>query len=112
MLENKIVVSEEQIFSIIAMSAEASGFLQQAFNKVVEGKYEESETLLVNAEESLNNAHKVQTEFIVNEANGNKTEFGIFMVHAQDHLMNTVLTKQLIKNMIIMQKQINELKNK
>ena len=111
MTEKKSFINEEVISTIIAMSGEANCFLQQAFNAVREYDYEKAEELLKKADESLNKAHDSQTLLIVKEAQGEKNEIGVFMIHAQDHLMNTILTKQLIRNMISMQKEINELKD-
>lgn len=111
MIGEKAVINEEIILTIIAMSGEANCFLQQAFNAVREYDYKKVEEFLKKADESLNKAHNSQTSLIVKETQGEKNEIGVFMVHAQDHLMNTVLTKQLIKNMISMQKEINELKD-
>ncbi|MFS0762153.1 PTS lactose/cellobiose transporter subunit IIA [Peribacillus phoenicis] len=34
------------------------------------------------------------------------------MIHAQDHLMNAILVKELLNNLILMQKDINALKEK
>ncbi len=54
----------------------------------------------------------MQTSLIHKEARGEKIEINLLLVHAQDHLMNTLLAKDLVKSMIKMQKEINELKEK
>lgn len=109
-MENTMQVSEEVIFTIIASAGEANGLLQKAFLSSQEGKYDEVDELLIKANEALNEAHKIQTSLINNEVQGNKVEMGVLMVHAQDHLMNVILTKQMITNMILLQKEINEIK--
>ncbi len=101
---------EEKIFTIIASSGEANGLIQEAFILTQEGKYEEAMKKIDESNEVLIGAHHIQTELINNEAQGIKNEIGILMVHAQDHLMNVVLAKQLIKNMIDMQKELNEIR--
>lgn len=101
---------EEKIFTIIASSGEANALIQEAFILTQQGKYEEAMKKVDESNEILVNAHHVQTELINNEAQGIKNEIGILMVHAQDHLMNVVLAKQLIKNMMDMQKELNEVK--
>jgi PTS system cellobiose-specific IIA component len=63
------------------------------------------------AKEGLIAAHKVQTELIQQESSGDKLELSLLMVHAQDHLMTSMLAKDLIEKMIYMQNEINELKN-
>lgn len=108
----KTQISEEQIFTIIASAGEANGLVQEAFMLTQESKYEEAKEKLEEANKALLEAHHVQTQLINNEVQGNKTEIGILMVHAQDHLMNVVLAKQLIQNMMKMQEEINNLKSK
>lgn len=111
MMEDKREISPETIFGIIVTAGEAKTYLHESFELAKNGDYEKSEEMLEKANQTLVEAHRLQTEFITLEAQGIKNEVGILMVHAQDHLMNCILTKDLILNMIDMQKQINELKN-
>lgn len=105
-------IAPEDIFNIIVSAGEGKSYLYEAFNMVKNGQCEESKEFIEKADEALNKAHKYQTQLITLEAQGVKTEAGILMVHAQDHLMNAILAKELISNMISMQEEINQLKNK
>ena len=105
-------ISSEDIFQIICIASEAKNYLHEAFNNVKSGSYKESEELLLKANETLNEAHKLQTKLITLEAQRVKTEIGILMIHAQDHLMNCVMMKELMVSMIEMQKEINSLKER
>ncbi|MCF0239466.1 MAG: DNA polymerase II large subunit, partial [Streptococcus gallolyticus] len=40
-------------------------------------------------------AHKIQTELLQGEMQGNPCEFSLLLVHSQDHLMNAMLAKDL-----------------
>lgn len=70
------------------------------------GDFEEAENLMQKADELLLQAHKAQTELIVEECQGNKSEYSVLMVHAQDHIMNAMLAKPLIKELINLYKII------
>lgn len=105
-------LNEEIVFKLISFSGDARSFIYEAFSLVMQGECEEAEKSLSEAEDSIIKAHNIQTELIQNEAKGKHIELNLLMVHAQDHLMNTLLAKELIKNMMYMQKEINELKNK
>ena len=107
-----ITISPEKIFTLISLSGDAKSTLIQAYELVKQEEYIKADELLKEATQTLNGAHEVQTELITLEAQGKMAEVGILMVHAQDHLMNAILTKELIENMISMQKEINELKKK
>ena len=71
--------------------------------------FEEAEKNCRTAKEELLAAHQIQTELIQAEAGGEKCEMGILMVHAQDHLMTAITTKELGMELI---KEIKERRNR
>lgn len=103
-------IDELTIVKIIASAGDAIGMMHQAYFEAQNGNEEKADELLTKSEEALVQAHQIQTTLIQNEAAGNEIEINLLMVHAQDHLMNAILTKQLIYDLISMQKQINVLK--
>ena len=42
------------------------------------------------------------------EANGEKLDYSIIMVHAQDHLMTSMLAKELIEEMVKMYEEFRK----
>ncbi|MBF0442789.1 MAG: PTS lactose/cellobiose transporter subunit IIA, partial [Oligoflexales bacterium] len=52
----------------------------------------------------LAEAHKIQTYLIQREAKGEKHEINILLVHAQDHLMSAILSRDLAEEMIALYK--------
>jgi len=107
---NNEEMNEQVIFKLISFSGEARSNLYEAYELVMNGEYEKAEECLKQADKTILEAHSVQTNLIQKEAQGIHTDITLLMVHAQDHLMNTLLSKDLITNMIHMQKEINELK--
>jgi len=105
-------MNEQILFKLISYSGDARSNLYEAYESVVNGEYEKAEKSLKKADITIIEAHNVQTSLIQKEAQGIHTNISLLMIHAQDHLMNTLLSKDLIKNMINMQKEINELKGK
>lgn len=103
-------INNEVIINIIVTAGTANSMLQEAYMAMLAGDESKSEELLVSANEELIKAHGFQTDLLGQEAEGNNAQISLLMVHAQDHLMNVVLCKQLISHLIGMQKQINELK--
>lgn len=53
----------------------------------------------------MNLAHKGQMDLLVAEANGEKTDISVLLIHSQDHLMTCMLAIDLIKEMIEMRKE-------
>lgn len=90
--------------TIIANSGDARSLAFQALEEAKAGNIEEAEELLKKSEESANLAHKAQTELLVAEANGEKTEINVLLIHSQDHLMTSMLALELIKEIILLYK--------
>ncbi|WP_019640275.1 PTS lactose/cellobiose transporter subunit IIA [Paenibacillus fonticola] len=91
---------EQFIMQIIASSGEARSQSLKAARIAREGKLQEAEELLKQAKEKLKEAHKVQTKLIQAEGRGEKNEISILMIHAQDHLMNSLTVRELIVELI------------
>ncbi|WP_214731948.1 PTS lactose/cellobiose transporter subunit IIA [Exiguobacterium sp. s195] len=110
MVSETIEISPEDIFGLIALSGEAKASYHQAMLLMQEGKKDEAEAAVVAGDATLKEAHAIQTKFVTLEAQGKSATVGVLMVHAQDHLMNTILVKEMLGYMINIQNEINELK--
>lgn len=71
----------------------------------------DAEVLLNDAFEELNIAHEVQTTMIQQEANGEKTEMNLIMVHAQDHIGMATVMYDMAKEMLYMYKNFQRTVN-
>lgn len=88
--------NEQQAMIMIACSGHARTLAFNALKKAREKKYEEAKELLEKSKEVGNEAHRIQTEMLVDEANDKKVELDLLLIHAQDHLMNSLLAQELI----------------
>lgn len=86
--------------NIIAHSGTARTKAFEALAKAREGEYSEVKKLLLEADESSILAHNAQTELLQAEANGEGSKYSLILVHAQDHLMSSILAKELIQEMV------------
>jgi len=91
--ENEEGMTEMQI---ILHAGDARSKCLMALQKINEEKIDEAKTLISQANVEINLAHKVQTEMIQDEANGNKKEVSLLMVHAQDHLMTAIAIRDMV----------------
>lgn len=106
----EVMTNEEVVFKIITAAGNAKGIAFEALALAREGKFDKADEKLKEAKEFFHEAHDIQTELITKEAQGEKPEVGILMVHAQDHLTSATLTKDLIEEMIKTQKELHALK--
>jgi cellobiose PTS system EIIA component len=93
--------------TIIANSGDARSFAFGALEEAKAGNFEAAEELLAKAKEAESIAHKAQTELLVKEANGDKQDMNVLLVHSQDHLMTSMLASELIKEIILLYKKTN-----
>lgn len=108
-MEEKLSI-EEIAFQLIAHAGDARSFAFQALKEAKKGAFDQAAESLKKCKESEIKAHKIQTELLTQEANGISYEINILFVHAQDHLMTSMLAQELIEEMIDMRKELDELK--
>ena len=100
---------EMQIMNIIINAGDCKNHAYTALNYVNEGKYDEADKEMQLANDALAKAHDSQTEMLQKEAAGEKVEFSILFVHAQDHLMTAISEKSLIEQIMELRKVVNAL---
>lgn len=88
--------------NIIANSGDARSFAFHALEETKLGNFEEAKRLMKHSDEAATLAHKAQTELLFSEANGDKQEINVLLIHAQDHLMTSMLAAELIKEIILL----------
>lgn len=103
---------EEIVFTIIISAGNARGKAYDALKSAQENDFDKAQEYMKEAKAEIGKAHKIQTNIMQKEANGEKVELSVLFVHAQDHLMTAIAEKGLIENMINLYKRISELENK
>jgi PTS system cellobiose-specific IIA component len=96
---------ERSIFTIISCAGRARSICFEALRHAREGAFEQAEALLDQAQAELVKTHGVHAAMIQKEASGDRQEVSLLLVHAEDHLMNTLFAKDLIREMVLMLKQ-------
>ena len=98
---------ERICFKIIAVGAARSCFIE-AMQIARKGDYEKAEQLIQDGEKEFVNAHQAHAELITNEANGNKTDVTLLLLHAEDQIMSAETIKIMALEMIEMCRQFNK----
>ena len=80
-------------FEIVAYSGDARSTLLQLLKEVRSGNFD-------NIDKAIKEAHNAQTALLAQEAGGEDLELGFIFVHGQDHLMTTLLLRDLITDFI------------
>lgn len=87
-------------FEIIGYAGDAASCFFEALTHAKAGDFDRAAELMKQGESSMQQAHGKQTDLLAAEARGDDFELPLIMVHAQDHLMNAVLTQKLVEELI------------
>ncbi|MBG3020005.1 PTS N,N'-diacetylchitobiose transporter subunit IIA [Proteus mirabilis] len=97
---------EEIIMGLIINSGQARSVAYGALKKAKEGDFDGARKLMEQSREALNEAHKIQTRLISDDQGVGKTKVSLVLVHAQDHLMTSMLARELVTELIELHEKI------
>lgn len=92
-------------FEIVAYAGDARSKLLEALNAAKNGEFDKAEQLVEEANQCIVDAHNAQTSLLAKEASGEDIAYSVTMMHGQDHLMTTLLLKDMMKHMIELYKR-------
>ena len=99
---------EQIVINLIVNSGSARSSAIEAIQYAKAGDLAKADESLQQAKETVNEAHHSQTELIQAEIRGEKSPLNLLMAHAQDHLMTSILAKELIEEMVTMYKELKK----
>ncbi|MGY0615584.1 PTS lactose/cellobiose transporter subunit IIA [Vibrio sp. FJH11] len=91
---------ESTVMELIINAGESKSLAMQALMSAKQGKWDEVDDLLTQSTEAAKRAHGVQTELIGMDEGQGKVPVNLIMVHAQDHIMTSMLARELIEELI------------
>lgn len=98
---------QEIIMGIITNAGFAKSKAMEAIALAQKGHSEQAAECLEECKKELVGAHKSQTRLIQQEAGGAAHEVTLLMVHAQDHLMSAITTKDLAGHIVELYSRLN-----
>lgn len=97
-------------FTIIASVGTAKSNFMEALSHARKGEFDKAEELIEEGEAHRIKGHEAHFELIQKEANGEKTEIGILLMHAEDQLMASETIKIMAEEFIYNYREIETLK--
>lgn len=91
---------EEAAMELVGNAGESRSLSFEAIELSKLGKIDEANHKIKEARECMLKAHSIQTSLIHREADGEEFKLGLLMVHAQDHLMTSILARELAEQLI------------
>ncbi|AJI83300.1 putative phosphotransferase protein [Yersinia enterocolitica] len=91
---------EEQVMGIIINAGQSRSLCYEALRSAKENNFADADEKMKEAGYYAKQAHLVQTKLIEADEGEGKTKMTLVMVHAQDHLMTSILAKELVTELI------------
>ena len=92
-------------FEIVAYAGDARSKLLEALKAAEAGDFGKADALVEEAGSCIAEAHHAQTSLLTKEATGEDLAYSVTMMHGQDHLMTTILLKDLMHHLIELYKR-------
>ena len=91
---------EEVVMGLIINSGQARSLAYAALKQAKQGDFAAAKTMMDQSRIALNEAHLVQTKLIEGDQGEGKMKVSLVLVHAQDHLMTSMLARELVAEFI------------
>jgi PTS system cellobiose-specific IIA component len=100
---------QQTAFQLILSAGNAKAISFQAMNLAKTGEFEQAYKKLEEAEKELETVHAVQFGLIQKEAEGQKNDITVLLIHSQDHFMDSLLMKDMAKEFIQLYERMSKI---
>jgi len=97
---------EEVVMGLIINSGQARSLAYAALKQAKQGDFAAARAMMDQSRLALNEAHLVQTKLIEGDQGEGKMKVSLVLVHAQDHLMTSMLARELVTELIDLHEKI------
>ena len=97
---------EEVVMGLIINSGQARSLAYAALKQAKQGDFEAAKTMMEQSRMALSEAHLVQTQLIESDEGEGKMKVSLVLVHAQDHLMTSMLARELVAELIELHEKV------
>lgn len=98
-------------FQLVAHVGEATAHFTEAIKFAREGDFEAVDREIRAGDAEIIEAHNSQTDLLRCEVTGEEIEFSLLLVHAQDHLMTTIVFERVAKELIEVYRELREVRD-
>ena len=96
---------ESTVMELIINAGEARSYAMQALRAAKQGNWTEVDQQLAESSAASKRAHDVQTMLIGMDEGCGKIPVNLIMVHAQDHIMTSMLAREMVEELIDVYRQ-------
>lgn len=97
---------EQTMMELLISAGEARSHAMSAIQYARKREWSEAEAALAASLEASKGAHHIQTALIGADEGCGKVPVTLILVHAQDHLMNAMLCRDLAEEIVLLRKEL------
>lgn len=97
---------EEVVMGLIINSGQARSLAYSALKQAKQGDFAAAKATMEQSRAALSDAHRVQTQLIESDEGEGKMKVSLVLVHAQDHLMTSMLARELVAELIELHEKV------
>jgi PTS system cellobiose-specific IIA component len=97
---------EQVMMELLISAGEARSQAMMAIQFARRRAWQEADDALLASAAAAKEAHKVQTALIGADEGEGKVPVTLILVHAQDHLMNALLCRDLAEELVLLRKEM------
>ena len=98
---------EEVVMGLIINSGHARSLAYNALKQAKQGDFATAKATMEQSRVALSEAHRVQTQLIECDEGEGKMKVSLVLVHAQDHLMTSMLARELVCELIELHEKLH-----
>ncbi|KXI24393.1 PTS lactose/cellobiose transporter subunit IIA [Photobacterium sanguinicancri] len=102
-------ISEEFLMTLLCQVGEARAACMEAMVVARQGDHLKAQSLLKESDKALVAVHKTQTSLIGFDEGAGKVKMTLILTHIQDHIMTTMLCRDLAEEMVAIQHKLTQL---
>ena len=99
---------ESTVMELIINAGSAKSLAMEALKAAKDGNWKGADDLLSESSAAAKKAHDVQTQLIGLDQGEGKVPVNLIMVHAQDHIMTSMLARELIEELIDIHRKLQQ----
>ncbi|WP_437611292.1 PTS lactose/cellobiose transporter subunit IIA [Erwinia sp. V71] len=96
---------EQIMMELLINAGEARSHAMSAIQFARKREWQQADQALQASVEAAKGAHRIQTQLIGADEGTGKVPVTLIMVHAQDHLMNAMLCRDLAEEIVLLRKE-------
>ncbi|WP_275555224.1 PTS lactose/cellobiose transporter subunit IIA [Mixta sp. Marseille-Q2659] len=97
---------EQTVMELLINAGEARSHTMSAIQLARKKEWQQADEALAASDEASRAAHKIQTQLIGADEGSGKLPVTLILVHAQDHLMNAMLCRDLAEEIVLLRKEL------